>query len=165
MTDERPDFDSMTLGKAVEPAQLVRGTYGSRGDDVELGESSKKHTPFYQFGFTTLSVEDVDDDELEEVGGANELIGKRVSSDRFYLSEKALFNLKRFCKGLGIDYDAELEGKSLSQGLEILRDHIEGEEFEVFIVRQIQESYGKPRVDEDGIVITKAVVARVSQAA
>ena len=165
MTDERPDFDTMTLGKAVEPAQLVRGTYSVRGDSVELGESSQKKTPFYQFPFTILSVEDVDDDELEAAGGAAELVGKRVSSDRFYISEKALFNLKRFTKGLGIDYDAELEGKTLSEGRDILQEQVEGEEFEVFIVRQPQESYGKPRLDDDGNVITRAVVSRISQAA
>jgi len=160
------NFDDYVLGDAPEPAQLIRGLYGAKLENIELGASALKHTPYFQFVFKTLEVKEVDEDALEEAGGGGELVNKQARSDRFWISEKALFNLARFVKGVGIDYAGELRGKNLSESRELLAERLDGEELDIFVVRQpVERSDGSRAIDEEGNPITRAVVSSVRLAA
>jgi len=160
------NFDDYVLGDAPEPAQLIRGLYGAKLEKVEFDLSSRKKSPYYQFVFKTLEVKEVDEDELEEAGGAEELIGKQVRSEQFWFSDKVLYKLARFVHGVGIDYNAEMKGQGAGKGRDLVTERLDGEELEVFIVRQpVERPDGSRATDEEGNPITRAVVSSVRLAA
>ena len=105
-------FESILDTPATEverPKPLPAGTYSCivRGLP-EYGESSQKKTPFVRF---TLAVQaagdDVDTDELQEIGG----IADKTIRNTYYTTPDALFRLTDFLEHCGIDAD----GKTVRQ--------------------------------------------------
>lgn len=164
MTSET-DFESMELGDAPEPAQLVTGAYEAKLSGVEKGKSSKKGTPYFRFNFTVLGVKDVDDDALSEAGGEAEMVNKTVNTDFYWLSPNALFNLKRFVKRLGVDYDEEIKGLSIAKAHEALLSKLQDEEFTIRVRREpLENADGTTPLDEDDNPITRAIVTSAQPA-
>jgi hypothetical protein len=82
---------------------IVRGLY-------EEGKSAKKQTPFVKFTYAFVAAgEDVDEDELAEMGG----LADKTIKDTYYTTPDALFRLTDTLGNMGID----LEGKSVRQAL------------------------------------------------
>ena len=105
------DLLSQNMDEVKEPMPLPPGTYTLTVVDMEQGESAKKHTPFIQFNYTVADIgPDVDSDDLEEAGGTESVIGKKIR-DQFYLTEGALFRLKNFLEACGHD----VEGKTFAE--------------------------------------------------
>lgn len=105
-------FESILDQKAEEverPKPLPAGTYDCivRGLP-EYGESSQKKTPFARFTLAiTAAGEDVDPDELEEMGG----IADKTIKSTYYTTPDALFRLTDFLEHCGIEPD----GKTVRQ--------------------------------------------------
>ncbi len=73
--------------------------------------SSKKQTPGYRFTLKILSADDdVDTDELEEIGGVED---KTIRND-IWVTPASAFMLRRFLEHCGI----EAEGKTLAEMLD-----------------------------------------------
>ncbi len=105
-------FESILDTPATEvdrPKPLPAGTYDAIVKGLpEYGESSQKKTPFVRFtlGITSAG-EDVDTDELEEMGG----IADKTIKSTYYTTPDALFRLTDFLEHCGI----EAEGKTVRQ--------------------------------------------------
>lgn len=111
-------FESILDTPAAEverPKPLPIGTYTAVVKGLyEEGVSSQKKTPFVQFTFAlTGAGEDVDADELEEMGGITDKFLKN-NSTCFYTTPDALWRLTEFleqaCK-------IEMEDKTVRQAL------------------------------------------------
>ena len=110
-------FESIldTPADAVErPKPIPIGTYDAIVQGLyEEGKSSQKQTPFVQFAFAiTGAGEDVDEDELAEVGGLEGKVLKN-NSTKFYTTPDALWRLTEAMEAMGVD----LEGKTIRQSL------------------------------------------------
>ena len=107
-------FESILDTPATEverPKPLPAGTYSCivRGLP-EYGESSQKKTPFVRFILAVQSAgDDVDSDELQEIGG----IADKTIRNTFYTTPDSMFRLTDFFTHLGIDQ----EGKTVRQCL------------------------------------------------
>lgn len=100
----QPNFASILDEAPTEierPKPLPVGTYVCvvAGQPV-YDKSSKKSTPFVQFTLRPIAAgEDVDADELAEMGGFD---GKTIRAT-YYLTEDAVFRLDEFHQHCGID--------------------------------------------------------------
>ena len=82
------------------PKPLPVGTYLCTVGTPEIGESSKKKTPFLRFPLKPLApMQDVDEEALAEVGG---LENKNLSIT-FYVTADAAFMLDDFHANCGVD--------------------------------------------------------------
>lgn len=105
-------FESILDTPATEverPKPLPAGTYSTvlRGLP-EYGESSQKKTPFVRFTHAIQAAgDDVDTDELAEIGGTAD----KTIRNTFYTTPDALFRLTDFLEHCGID----AEGKTVRQ--------------------------------------------------
>ena len=74
----------------------------------EVGRSTVKDTPFRRFTYQIIDIgADVDEVEIEERGGVNQIIGKSVK-DTYYITDDAIFRLNAMLENcLG-----DVEGKS-----------------------------------------------------
>lgn len=108
----QPTFESILDTPATEverPKPLPAGTYSTIIKGLpEHGESSQKKTPFVRFIHTIVAAgEDVDTDELADIGG----IADKSIRNTFYTTPDALFRLTDFLDHCGID----AEGKTIRQ--------------------------------------------------
>lgn len=108
-------FESILDTPATEverPKPLPAGTYeGIVQGLFEQGESSKKKTPYVRFTYkVTSALDDVDSDELEEMGG----LADKTIKDTYYTTPEALFRLTDTLEAMGID----LTGKSIRHALD-----------------------------------------------
>jgi hypothetical protein len=105
-------FESILDTPATEverPKPLPAGTYDAIVKGLpEYGESAQKKTPFVRF---TLGIqaagEDVDEEEIEEIGG----LADKTIKTTYYTTPEALFRLTDFLENCGID----AEGKTVRQ--------------------------------------------------
>lgn len=83
------------------PVPLPVGTYDTIIQGLyEEGESSKKKTPFVKFTHKIIAAgDDVDTDELEEMGG----IADKTIKNTYYTTPDSLFRLTDFLDILGIE--------------------------------------------------------------
>lgn len=112
MAQAQTSFESILDTPATEverPKPLPAGTYDAIVKGLpEYGESSQKKTPFCRFNLAMqIAGEDVDQDELDNMGG---LDGKAIKST-YYTTPDALFRLTDFLEHCGIDPD----GKTVRQ--------------------------------------------------
>lgn len=97
------DFKALLSSKvedAKAPPVLPEGTYHGLIEKFEFGESREQKTPFVKF---TFKLTDFGDDIAEEDRTDVDL-SKRQLSKEFYITSDALFRLKEFIEGLGIDH-------------------------------------------------------------
>jgi hypothetical protein len=91
--------------EVIRPKALPAGTYTCvvQGQP-RYDKSSKKQTPFVEFTLRPIAaMEDVDADELEEMGGFD---GKTIRAT-YYTTEDAIFRLDEFHEHCGIDLSIE----------------------------------------------------------
>lgn len=117
-TSAAPSFESILDTPAAEverPKPLPIGTYtGIVKGLYEEGTSSQKKTPFVQFTIALTSAgEDVDADELEEIGGITDKFLKN-NSTCFYLTPDALWRLTDFLESA---CKIDLSDKTVRQAL------------------------------------------------
>ncbi len=96
------------------PKPLPVGTYTCVVKGLpRFDESSKKKTPFVEFGLQPLAAgEDVDADDLEAMGG----FANRMIKATYYLTEDASWRLKKFlADDLGIDPDDKTLGQMIDE--------------------------------------------------
>lgn len=94
------------------PKPLPAGTYDAVVKGLpEYGESSQKKTPFVRFtlGITSAG-DDVDEDELAEIGG----IADKTIKSTYYTTPDALFRLTDFLEHCDVD----LTDKTVRQGID-----------------------------------------------
>lgn len=108
-------FESIldTPADAVErPKPLPAGTYDAIVKGLpEHGQSSQKKTPFVRFTYAIQAAgEDVDEEELEAIGG----IADKTIKDTYYTTPDSLFRLTDALENMGI----ELDGKTVRQGID-----------------------------------------------
>lgn len=92
---------------AERPRPLPQGTYIiAVQPDVQFGTSSQKGTEYVQYKFQPLDVvrdengkTDVDEEELEEMGGIGNM---RPITVNFYLTDLSKFRHKEFLDDLGV---------------------------------------------------------------
>jgi len=112
MAPKQATFESIldTPAQDIErPKPLPAGTYDVvvRGLP-EYGESPQKKTPFCRFTYAIQAAgEDVDTDELAEMGG----IADKTIKDTYYTTPDAVFRLTDTLERMGIDP----EGKTVRQ--------------------------------------------------
>lgn len=113
-----PNFSSILERSASDverPKPLPSGTYICMVQGMpRFDKSTKKGTDYVEFSLRVTDVyrndegeSDVDDDALEEYGGITEKSRLRAT---FYITEDAVWRLKKFLTDCGIDQ----EGKSLA---------------------------------------------------
>lgn len=109
MTTNLADILSTPASDAVAPPPFPEGGYHCVVAGLpEQIESSEKKTPGLRFTLKPIGVdEDVDEDELEEIGGIE---GKTIRND-VWVTPASAFMLREFLEACGI----ESEGKSLSE--------------------------------------------------
>lgn len=110
-----PNFESildMPAADVERPKPLPAGTYDCIVKGLfETGESAQKKTPFVRFTYAiTAAGEDVDEDELAEIGG----IADKTIKDTYYTTPEALFRLTDTLDAMGIEMD---DGKTVRQAL------------------------------------------------
>lgn len=110
-----PNFESildMPAADVERPKPLPAGTYDVIVKGLfETGESAQKKTPFVRFTYAiTAAGEDVDEDELAEIGG----IADKTIKDTYYTTPEALFRLTDTLEAMGID----LGDKTVRQALD-----------------------------------------------
>lgn len=109
-----PNFGAL-LDKAPSeierPKPLPQGTYTCVVQGLpKFDKSSKKQTEYIEFTYKVLSAgEDVDEDELKELGG----VGDKTLRDTYYITENSLWRLKEMLAACGLD-----EGDSLREMIE-----------------------------------------------
>lgn len=93
------------------PVPMPTGTYDCVVQGLyEEGKSTKKGTPFVKFTYKFVAAgEDVDEEELAEMGG----IADKTIKDTYYTTPDALYRLTDALENMGVD----LEGKSVRQAL------------------------------------------------
>lgn len=101
-----PNFGSILDQQSSEiqkPKPLPVGTYICVVQGLpKMDKTSKKQTEYVEFTLGILGAgEDVDTEALEEAGGFQ---GKTVR-DTYYLTETAIWRLKKFLDDCGIDED------------------------------------------------------------
>lgn len=117
-TAAAPSFESILDTPAAEverPKPLPIGTYTAIVKGLyEEGVSSQKKTPFVQFTFAlTGAGEDVDQDELEAMGGITDKFLKN-NSTCFYTTPDALWRLTDFLENA---CEIDLTDKTIRQAL------------------------------------------------
>jgi hypothetical protein len=110
-----PNFESildMPAADVERPKPLPAGTYDCIVKGLfETGQSTQKKTPFVRFTYAIQAAgEDVDEDELVEIGG----IADKTIKDTYYTTPEALFRLTDTLDAMGID----MEGKTVRQALD-----------------------------------------------
>lgn len=103
-----PSFESIldTPANEIErPKPLPTGTYDCIVKGLyEEGVSSQKKTPFVKFTYAIQSAgEDVDEAELEEIGG----LADKTIKDTYYTTPDAMFRLTDALANMGLDVEAE----------------------------------------------------------
>lgn len=110
--NDAPNFASILDEAPSEvklPPPMPTGTYRWIVQGWEQGESSRKQTPFVKFNLKAVeAMDDVDEDELAEVGG---LEGK-TRSLTFYTTEDAIYRLDQFHEHCGLDLRQKLSRKA-----------------------------------------------------
>lgn len=111
-----PNFSALLEKPAdsVErPKPLPAGTYLCVVKGLpENGESTQKKTPFVRFNCQPLQAqEDVDQDALKEMGG----LENKMIRDTYYVTEDALWRLKKFLEDLGIEAEDKSIGQMISE--------------------------------------------------
>ncbi len=101
---QQTTFESILDTPAADverPKPLPAGTYDVVVKGLyEQGESSQKKTPFVRFTYSiTAAGEDVDEDELAEMGG----IADKTIRDTYYTTPDAMFRLTDVLENMGID--------------------------------------------------------------
>lgn len=117
------DFKSILshkVGSIEKPKPLPMGTYAAVVEAWETVESGQKKTPGVKVSFKLLQPsEDVDMDQLEEVGGLP-AVTKRKIATTYWLTEDSLYRLKEFielvCK---IDVGDRTLGECLPDCLQV----------------------------------------------
>lgn len=109
MAKDTPNFGSIldTQSSAVErPKPLPVGTYTCVIQGLpRFDKSSKKQTEFAEFKLKVLAAgEDVDTDDLTAMLGEKTL-GDIPLKDTYYLTEDAIWRLKKFLDDCGIEED------------------------------------------------------------
>lgn len=113
-----PDFRSLLskpAGKSVKPPQLPAGDYPGIVKKFELGESSKKKTPYVRFPAALMGWPE----GAEPLPGVD--LAKRQAHVDFYMTEAAQWRLDDFIKSCGVDMEGrtyedvlpEIVGKSV----------------------------------------------------
>lgn len=113
-TAAQTSFESildMPAAEVERPKPLPAGTYDAIVKGMyEEGQSSQKKTPFVRFTYAIQAAgEDVDQDELAEMGG----IDNKTIKDTYYTTPEALFRLTDTLENMGVD----LDGKSIRAAL------------------------------------------------
>lgn len=112
-------LDNVRVGEAKEPKPIPEGSYIAVIKETKFDESSQQKTPYLRVFFEIISVcDDVDQAEIEALGGEAELMGKRLRQD-FYITDDALFILQNFItKHVKLDVDG-----SFSEAIPLLPDN------------------------------------------
>lgn len=101
--NDTPNFQSILDEAPTEvlvPPPMPVGTYLCIVSGYEYGESNQKKTPFVQFQLRPVAAsEDVDEEELAEIGG---LDGKTLRTT-YYLTEDAAYRLDEFHEHCGVN--------------------------------------------------------------
>lgn len=109
------DFSALLSTKADEieaPKPTPIGTYEAVVLKYETGESSEKHTPYVRFWIKPMTPqEDVDTQAFTDFGGQEALAKVKFRQD-FYLTEDALYRLKKF---LEVTLKLDGAGKSIGE--------------------------------------------------
>lgn len=114
---QAPNFSEILDRNPAEierPKPLPIGTYTMLVKGMpRQDKSSKKGTPFVEFSLSPIAAgEDVDQEALqawqEKADGSTRVLADAVIKDTYYLTEDALWRLKKFLTDLGIE-----EGNSL----------------------------------------------------
>ena len=90
------------------PDPLPIGSYKAivTGEPEYGTSSSEKQTPYAGFKFIiTEAMEDVDQEELEKFGEAKIAEGKAKISNKFWLTEGSIANLKEFIEHCGVEVE------------------------------------------------------------
>ena len=97
------DFRSILshkVGAIEKPKPLPIGTYAANVDAWEAVEVGQKKTPSIKFTFKlTAPQEDVDMDQLEEVGGMPAVLRRKVNTN-YWLTDDAMFRLRQFIEDI-----------------------------------------------------------------
>lgn len=101
-------FESIldTPAAAIErPKPLPAGTYDAIVKGLyEEGQSSQKKTPFVRFTYAFQAAgDDVDEEELAEIGGLTD----KTIKDTYYTTPDALFRLTDTLANMGLDTGAD----------------------------------------------------------
>lgn len=142
------DFNSLLdqkVGEVEAPKIFPEGTVTLKIESRKFDESTNKKTPYVQFGFSVIAVEDdVDQDALPENWKG------RSFTDDFYLTPDALKRLEEFLKMAN-----RPEGESLREGIEGV---IDGSHY---IKASIKHEFFKRKTGEPG---QKAKIAGYAKA-
>ena len=107
-----PNFASVLDKPATEisrPKPLPAGTYLAVVEGLpRYDKSTKKQTDFVEFSLRiSAAADDVDQEELSEVGLTLKDGTPRSMKATYYITEDAAWRLKKFLEDLGFDFDAE----------------------------------------------------------
>ena len=108
-----PNFSSILDKPATDisrPKPLPIGTYLAIVEGLpRYDKSTKKQTDFAEFTLrVAAAADDVDQEELEEVGLALKDGTPRSMKATYYLTEDAAWRLKKFLEDLGFDFSTDL---------------------------------------------------------
>ena len=107
-----PNFSSILDKPATDisrPKPLPVGTYLAIVEGLpRYDKSTKKQTDFVEFALRiAAAADDVDPEELEEVGLALKDGTPRSMKATYYITEDAAWRLKKFLEDLGFDFEDE----------------------------------------------------------
>lgn len=108
-----PNFSSILDKPATDisrPKPLPIGTYLAIVEGLpRYDKSTKKQTDFVEFALRiAAAADDVDQEELEEVGLVLKDGTPRSMKATYYLTEDAAWRLKKFLEDLGFDFTTDL---------------------------------------------------------
>ena len=109
----KPNFSSVLDKPATaiaRPKPLPIGPYLAVVEGLpRYDKSSKKQTDFVEFSLRiTAAADDVDPDELAEIGLTLKDGTPRTMKNTYYLTEDAAWRLKKFLEDLGFDFEGDL---------------------------------------------------------
>jgi len=113
------------LGEIEKPKPLPIGSYQAMIKTIEYGETmGDKKTPYVRFNVETVQhMDDVNEVDIENAGGAEKLRGKKLRVD-FFLTPDAMYRLQDFViEHVGLD---SLKGVDLDQAIPQLVNNLVG---------------------------------------
>lgn len=132
-TVSKPNFGALLntpAGEIERPKPLPQGSYVVMVQGLpRFDKSAKKQTEFVEFTLKLLSAaEDVDADELKDLGG----LAEKTIKDTYYLTEASLWRLKDFLANCDLDTEGE-------ETLQELIEETPGKQVGIFIKHEASQ--------------------------